>query len=144
MTRRYERIVDFIKLHYYLTRRTDTAFWRDNAAPASATDSLLAHLEMWRHRPPGRFDLTMDHETFALANYQYILYGMGFETDLGAARERYTQRERARAEFARVQDAGRRAAAVLPAHRELLHRVNQAGFRFAELADGFAQPGLIR
>ena len=37
---------------------------------------------MWRHRPPARFDLTMDHETFALANYQFVLYGMGFETRL--------------------------------------------------------------
>ena len=33
MTARYERIVDFIKLHYFLTQRTDTAFWRDNAQP---------------------------------------------------------------------------------------------------------------
>jgi len=144
MTRRYERIVDFIKLHYFLTRRTDSAFWRDNALPSSATESLLAHLSLWRHRPPGQFDFTMDYETFALANYQFILYGMGFETDLGACGGRYTQRERARAEFARVQDAGWRAAAALPAHRELLHRVNQAGFRFAELAERPTQPTLMR
>jgi tryptophan halogenase len=144
MTRRYERIVDFIKLHYFLTRRTDTAFWRDNADPSSATESLRAHLEMWRHRPPGRFDFTMDHETFAPANYQFILYGMGFDTDPGAAGGRYTQRERARAEFARVQDAGLRAAAALPAHRELLHRVNQAGFRFAELVERPTLPMLMR
>jgi tryptophan halogenase len=132
MTARYERIVDFIKLHYFLTRRTDTAFWRDNARPETATDSLLERVEMWRHRPPARFDLVMDHETFALANYQFILYGMEFPTALDADRGRYPDMPRARQEFMRVQDAGRRAVASLPAHRELLHRVNQAGFRFAE------------
>jgi tryptophan halogenase len=144
MTKRYERIVDFIKLHYFLTRRTDSAFWRDNADPASAPESLLAHLDMWRHRPPNRFDLTMDHETFALANYQFVLYGMGFETSLGAGKAQYAHAARAREEFARVQDAGRRAAAALPAHRELLRRVNQAGFSFPEQRDRPAQPTFTR
>jgi hypothetical protein len=31
-----------------------------------------------------------------------------------------------------------------PAYRELLHRVNQAGFSFAERADGLAQPMPMR
>jgi tryptophan halogenase len=131
MTARYERIVDFIKMHYFLTRREDSAFWRDNAHPSSAPESLLAHLEMWRHRPPARFDLTMDHETFALANYQFVLYGMGFETRL-ADQARYSLGSRAREEFARVQGAAWRAVAALPAHRQLLHRLNQAGFRFSQ------------
>lgn len=142
MTARYERIVDFIKLHYFLTRREEP-FWRDNADPASATESLLAHLEMWRHRPPARFDLTMDHETFALANYQFVLYGMGFETRL-ADRERYSGVSRAREEFARVQAAARHAVAQLPAHRELLQRVNQAGFSFSEQPARPAQAMLMR
>ncbi len=73
---------------------------------------------MWRHRPPARFDLTMDHETFALANYQFVLYGMGFETRL-ADRARYSQGARAREEFARVQAAARHAVAALPAHRRV-------------------------
>ena len=143
MTARYERIVDFIKMHYFLTRREDSAFWRDNAQPSSAPESLLAHLEMWRHRPPARFDLTMDHETFALANYQFVLYGMGFETRL-ADRARYTQGARAREEFARVQGAARHAVAALPAHRQLLQRVNQAGFRFSQQPVRPAQPVLMR
>jgi tryptophan halogenase len=132
MTARYERIVDFIKLHYFLTRRTDTAFWRDNASPASAPDSLLALLDMWRHRPPSRHDFVLDHETFAPANYQFILYGMAFPTDLRAERARYSSTPRARQEFMRVQEAGYRAVASLPTHRQLLQRVNQAGFRFSE------------
>ncbi len=142
MTARYERIVDFIKLHYCLTRRTDSAFWRDNADPSTATDSLRALLETWRQRPPGRYDLDMDYETFALANYQFVLYGMGFETRLDPGRA--NPDPRAREEFARIRAAARHAVAALPAHRELLHRVNQAGFRFSEQAAQPAQSKLMR
>jgi tryptophan halogenase len=130
MTKRYERIVDFIKMHYYLTQRTDTAFWRDNANPSSAPDSLLAHLEMWRHRPPVALDFVMDHESFAVANYQFVLYGMGFKS-LPGRRDAW-QAALARQEFARVRDAAQRAVAALPAHRELLERVYQAGFSFSD------------
>jgi len=130
MSARYERIVDFIKMHYFLTQRTDSAFWRENADPSTAPDSLLAHLDMWRHRPPSRVDFVMDHESFAPANYQFVLYGMGFRTELAAAGVSARQVALARQEFARVKDAARRAVAALPAHRELLDRLYQAGFSF--------------
>ena len=32
---RWERIIDFLKLHYVLNQRTDTEFWIDNRRPAS-------------------------------------------------------------------------------------------------------------
>jgi tryptophan halogenase len=130
MSARYERILDFIKMHYFLTQRTDSAFWRENADPSTAPESLLAHLDMWRHRPPSRFDFVMDHESFAPANYQFVLYGMGFRTELAATGVPARQIALARQEFARVRDAGRRAVASLPAHRELLERLYQAGFSF--------------
>ena len=135
MSRRYERIADFIKMHYYLTQRTDSAFWRDNARPETAADSLLAMLEMWRHRPPGRFDFVMDHETFATANYQFVLYGMDFKTDLTANRASYPHGAQAREEFAHVARAATRAVAALPPHRDLLQHVYRHGFRFAEQGD---------
>jgi tryptophan halogenase len=131
MSARYERIVDFIKMHYFLTQRTDSAFWRENADPASAPDSLLAHLDMWRHRPPSRFDFVMDHESFAPANYQFVLYGMGFHTQLTGTGAAARQVALARQEFTRVRDAARRAVAALPPHRELLERLYQAGFSFS-------------
>jgi tryptophan 7-halogenase len=143
MTRRYERIVDFIKMHYFLTQRTDSDFWRDNARPASAPDSLLAHLDMWRHRPPAALDFVMDHESFALANYQYVLYGMGFRTEQ-AGRAQSAQTALARQEFARVRDAAHRAVAALPSHRELLERVYQAGFNFSDHVTRPLQPMLQR
>jgi tryptophan halogenase len=143
MSRRYERIVDFIKMHYFLTQRTDSEFWIDNANPASATDSLLAQLEMWRSRVPGRLDFVMDHETFALANYQFILYGMQFRTDLSASTTSFPLAAQARQEFMRVRHAAQRAVEALPVHRQLLQRVYEPGFEFEKTPPMTHAPGSL-
>jgi len=44
MRQRYQRIFDFVKMHYCLTRRDDTQFWIDNADPASIPDALREKL----------------------------------------------------------------------------------------------------
>ena len=122
MTARYDRIVDFLKLHYCLSRR-DEPFWRDNRDPASIPATLGALLDRWRTRPPSRFDFTLDVETFAYFNYQYILYGMGFVTDPppGAAAEARA----AEGAFARVRHFGEQAVHELPSHRELIAQINR-------------------
>lgn len=120
MAARFARIVRFLKLHYCITRRTDTAYWRDNADPASVPDDLRDLLEQWRHRPPSRFDFTVDLESFLPPSYQYILYGMGFDTQLAAGAARYPGAGEAREAFARVAAARGPAAANLPDHRTLL------------------------
>ena len=53
---RWERIVDFLKLHYLLSRRTDASFWIDNRRNDSIPDSLRAGLEYWRHHCPWHED----------------------------------------------------------------------------------------
>jgi len=35
---RWGRIIDFLKLHYVLTRRTDSRFWTDNVDPDTVPD----------------------------------------------------------------------------------------------------------
>lgn len=120
MTARFERIVRFLKLHYCITRRTDTAYWRDNADPASIPADLQDLLAQWRHRPPSRFDFTVDLETFLPPSYHYILYGMGFETRLAGGIGRYPGGQEARAAFARVAGASGAAVSHLPDHRALL------------------------
>jgi flavin-dependent dehydrogenase len=122
MIARYDRIVTFLKLHYCLSRR-DERFWRDNNDPATIPDALKELLDRWRFRPPSRFDFTLDVETFAYFNYQYILYGMDFRTapPAGAAA---TAREAASA-FARIRHFGEQAVQDLPSHRELIREINE-------------------
>ncbi|MEE3623121.1 tryptophan halogenase family protein [Nitrospirillum sp. BR 11752] len=129
MGARYDRIVDFLKLHYCLTRRTDSAYWRDNADPATVPGSLRDRLALWAHRPPGRFDFVADHETFLPASYQYVLYGMGFKTDLEPARTLYRRMEEARHEFQGLRTVTPQALSSLPSHRDLVEEVYRNGFR---------------
>ena len=121
MAARYANIVNFLKLHYCLSRRPEP-FWRDNADPATVPERLRELLGQWRHRPPSRFDFTLDVESFAFFNYQYILYGMGFTTDLSDDRDAFPDMAEAQRLFARIKAFGERATRDLPAHRALVER----------------------
>lgn len=124
MTTRYENIVNFLKLHYCLSRR-DEAFWRDNADPASIPDRLQDLLDQWRYRPPGRFDFILDLESFAFFNYQYILYGMDFRTDLSGGRRDFPNMRAAQRLFERIRKFGEQATRDLPSHRDLIRSINE-------------------
>lgn len=76
---RWERIVEFLKLHYALGRR-DEPYWRAHRDPATIPDRLADNLALWRHRPPAAIDLPAQDEIFPAASYRYILYGMGIGT----------------------------------------------------------------
>jgi tryptophan 7-halogenase len=120
---RYERIINFLKLHYCLSRREEP-FWRDNADPASIPEDLQELLRQWRHRPPGRFDFLLDLESFAFFNYQYILYGMDYRTDLSGGRGDFPNVAAAEKLFARIRGFSERATADLPTHRALIKAIN--------------------
>lgn len=122
MAARYEAIVAFLKLHYCLSRREEP-FWRDNAEPSSIPERLRDLLEQWRYRPPSRFDFVLDHESFAYFNYQYILYGMEFRTDLNPVRDEFPHTGEAARIFDRIRHFGDRAARDLPEHRALIEQL---------------------
>jgi tryptophan halogenase len=127
MAARYERIVDFLKMHYCLTQRRDTPFWIDNTAPASIPPSLKNKLMMWRERPPHRLDFLTDLEMYLPASWQFVLYGMEFKTDLGAVRQLYTRTEDARQEFRMIRQMSDRALGDLPLHRDLVEYALKRG-----------------
>jgi tryptophan halogenase len=126
---RWGRIIDFLKLHYVLTRRTDTAFWRDNVDPASVPERLKELLELWKYHPPWFFDeFDRLEEVFPAASYQYVLYGMGFQSeispedtiDTGLLASRLRQ-ENERQTF--------ELRSRLPKNRELLNKIHEYGLQ---------------
>ena len=123
MTARYANIVNFLKLHYCLSQREEP-FWRDNTAASSIPERLQELLEQWRYRPPGRFDFILDLESFAFFNYQYILYGMEYRTDLTSVRDEFPNVKAAEQLFARIRSFGDRAVEDLPSHRALIEQIN--------------------
>ena len=128
MRRRYERALDFIKLHYCITERRDTQFWRDNVEPGSVRDSLHELLDRWRFRPPTEIDIDSNVDIFTEASWQYVLYGMGWKTDLTARAGAYRYYDDARAGFAEVQRQVDYAIANLPSNRELVEYARTRGF----------------
>jgi tryptophan halogenase len=123
MTTRYERIFDFIKMHYALSQRRDSQFWIDNVDAAGVPDALKDRLAMWRSRPPHRLDFVTDVEMFLPASWQFILYGMEFKTDLEPMRALYPRFDAARREFEMIRTMAAHAVADLPDHRALVEDI---------------------
>ena len=112
---------------------------------AGIPDELQCLLSAWRHRAPSHFDFVADHETFPYFSYQYVLYGMGFRTNLDAARSRYTESASASAQqaFKQLRHIGQQAVADLPTHRALIERIYRDGFAERPPAPA-APPGMVR
>jgi tryptophan halogenase len=126
---RWGRIVDFLKLHYVLTKRQDSAFWRDNVLPETIPDRLRDLLMLWRHQPPWFHDeFDRAEEVFPAASYQYVLYGMGFHTAIEpeALAGEAKAAERAMRENAMQTE---RLCAGLPRHRDLIRKIYEHGLQ---------------
>jgi tryptophan 7-halogenase len=126
---RWERIVDFLKLHYVLSRRSDSSFWIKNRSPESIPDSLRAGLEFWRDHCPWHDDFSHREEVFSAASYQYILYGMGFQTNAASWLMNDSDRNLARNKMGEAAQHGKTLANALPNNRDLLARVRQYGLQ---------------
>ena len=74
-------------------------------------------------------DFLLDLESFAFFNYQYILYGMEFKTDLSPVRDDFPNVREAEKLFARIRNFGERATHDLPSHRALIEQINTGGER---------------
>lgn len=86
MQRRYEETLDFIVLHYCLTRRNDTDFWREVQKSDRITDSLKSWLEIYQYKSPSHSDFTDSLQLFSHHTYEYVMYGMDFQRDKIAGR----------------------------------------------------------
>lgn len=125
----WDKVIDFIKLHYYLSDRDDSDFWRDNRDVASVPASLLANLQQWRYQVPSAYDFHSKLEVFNLENYLYVMYGMGFQTDLQGQAARLTSQSQAQQMFAFYQRKYAQLQPELLSHRELIRRITQYGLQ---------------
>ena len=128
MLQRYENAVEFIKMHYYLTKRTDTDFWIDNARAETAPAGLLEKLELWKTRVPQVSDFSSTYNMFMLESYQFVLLGMGYKPDLSGNMSSYPYMKQAKAEFEKIAMAAQRAGSAMPDHRGLIEKIYKTGF----------------
>lgn len=128
---RWDRVIDFLKLHYVLSKRSDTNFWVENREVESIPDSLKELLTLWHRHYPVNADFSQIGEVFSAASYQYVLYGMGFETVPGPATSRPVPNTEAERMFAENAENARKMLAGLPSNRELINTIRDSGLRAA-------------
>ena len=90
----WSNIIDFIKLHYVLSERDDSDYWRAHRDPVTSPERLVQQLEAWRERAPWHADVDLAEQMFPPASYQYVLYGMGFQSKSGLMHRRTAEQER--------------------------------------------------
>lgn len=120
---RWERIIDFLKLHYVLSHRSGSDYWIDNRHTDSIPERLQQLLELWQHQLPSPRDFPQVDEIFSAASYQYVLYGMGFKTRPRMQTHAAAERDRAHGLFKDVERLSRRLLNQLPDNRSLLNEI---------------------
>ncbi len=73
----FERIRDFIIMHYYLNQRDDSAFWKA-CAHMSIPDSLSEKIKLYRAR--GRL-VRFDNELFAETGWLQVMVGQNLQSE---------------------------------------------------------------
>ncbi|WOH37267.1 tryptophan halogenase family protein [Thalassotalea fonticola] len=122
---RWQRVIEFLKLHYVLSRRNDSQYWRDNKSANTIPSRLHELLTLWQHQPPSRYDFVQNEEVFPSASYQYVLYGMGFNTKLRDTENRYANIDVAKKIFNDGELKLHKYLAGLPTNRDLINHLCQ-------------------
>lgn len=129
-TYRWQRVSDFIKLHYITSKRRDSEFWCSVSDIGSASDELQSLMELWQYQAPSRHDVYENEEIFSSLSYQYVLYGMQHKSDF-----LHSPSESDLHAYKQIQHQNqtRQAALVrgLPNNNELLTHINMAQMEYA-------------
>ena len=97
--------------------------------PATIPERLRELLALWRWQPPymhEEFDRV--DEVFPSASYQYVLYGMGFRSEVSARALEPEVRDARRARGQNA-DVTARMLTALPRHRDLINRIVEYGLQ---------------
>ncbi|WP_441002219.1 tryptophan halogenase family protein [Pseudocolwellia agarivorans] len=122
---RWERVIEFLKLHYTLSQRRDSDYWCDNQLSSSTPVRLAELLELWKYQPPSRYDFTENEEIFPSASYQYILYGMSQHTQVREHQTLFENQVIAEQLFNKVQQQKQQFLQGLPTNRALINHYCQ-------------------
>lgn len=118
----WQRVIEFLKLHYVLSRRSDTPYWSACRDLQHCPEELADKLVLWQQQAPRYDDVPRVDELFPAASYQYVLYGMGFRpkytpVEPGADADEHQRVDKALHE---TQERARRMLGGLPTNRKLL------------------------
>lgn len=121
---RWDRVVEFLKLHYLLSRREEP-YWRAQRDPSTVPPRLAELVELWRDQPPSHYDLPLVDEIFPAASYQYVWYGMGRSVPSRLPPPTPAMS----AQLEQIRQRTRSLLSVLPANRALLAQLGEMSQR---------------
>ena len=84
-------------------------------------------LTLWKHQPPGPQDFHHVEEVFPSSSWQYVLYGMGFETKKNEVSCKFVNEEMAHQFFSENAELTKKYLSALPSNRELIDKIKQYG-----------------
>jgi tryptophan halogenase len=114
----YDETMRFIVLHYCLTQREDTPFWRANKYHANIPAPLQEQLALWKHRLPCLWDDRQGLQFFGHGSQLYILAGMKFAFTSGTATRHFVDPRQAQGYERLVDEHRRKTLAATPDHTE--------------------------
>ncbi|HJV59795.1 MAG TPA: tryptophan halogenase family protein [Albitalea sp.] len=122
MAKQYESIRDFIILHYKLTQRTDSEFWRHSAA-MPIPDTLQHQIELFRES--GRV-VILDSDSFAEQSWFSMMYGLGLVPRTQEPFVGLVDEQTLRTHFKRLHEAIAGTVAAMPDHTAFIDRYARA------------------
>lgn len=125
----WDTIVDFLKLHYILSQRDDSAYWVDHRRQDTWSEALQESMALWQTQVPNDYDFPMAKEMFPAASWQYVLYGMGFRSECAPHALSAGKVKKAEQMMSENIKFTERCLSLLPAHRDLINKIKQYGLQ---------------
>ncbi len=120
----WERVIDFVQLHYYISDRRDSRFWQESTENSMLSDVLRERLALWKIAAPKKSDFFSAFDIFGVENYLFVLYGMHYPTRAGVVGVKEV--DRAKELINLVQEKSRHMSGALLSHRRWLTELQQA------------------
>jgi tryptophan halogenase len=133
MVRSYNRLMaeaidgirDFLTLHYCVSERTDTAFWRATRDVAISPE-LRERLEIWKHRLPNAKNVNPRYHGFEFYSYSVMLLGLNYVPERSLPALDHLDDANALHAFRALRERTERLVASLPSQFEYLQQVRGA------------------
>jgi tryptophan 7-halogenase len=148
MASQYDEIRDFITLHYCISQRDDTPFWREVRQRRHIPDSLAERLDLWSRLMPRSLHLRESLQIYNHRNYECILFGMGWKPEVQGGRQGMVEPPTTDQLFKVVQSSLRKALVDLPTHADVLREIQRRPPRVEpphpkEFVPGTLEPGVV-
>jgi len=127
----WKKIIEFLKLHYVLSQRSDSDYWRDHCDPKTMPEDLQELLRLWNYQLPWVHDTVHTGEMFPSASFQYVLLGMNAKHNYAESTHRNVsdKADMARELFEENLKKTQQLVSRLPSNRDLLQRLKEYNFR---------------